>query len=165
MVRAACLVPVAGLLSALAVAGCSVFHGRESATSTGQMTSPTAATTAQAPANAVFFTPGKTELTPDARRQIQRWAQTLRARPNTRFTIIGHGDEHGTRDYAIALGAERAQAVKDYLVSLGVDEGRLATTSYGKESPAVVGPAAEVAAFDSRADIVSESIAAVPQPR
>jgi len=153
---------VVGLLSGLVVAGCSVFHSRDSATSTAQI-SPPATETAQAPANAVFFTPGKTELSSDARRQIKGWAQALRTRPNARFTIIGHGDEHATRDYAIALGAQRAQAVKDYLVSLGVDESRLATTSYGKESPAVVGPAAEAAAFDSRADIISESVAAVPQ--
>jgi len=157
------LVSVAGLLAGLAVAGCSVFSGHDRATSSAQISPSPQPSVAQVPANAVFFTPGKTDLGPAARRQIQGWAQALRAQQGTRFTIVGHGDEHATRDYAIALGAERAQAVKNYLVSLGVDENRLTTTSYGKESPAVVGPPADVAAFDSRADIISESIAAVPR--
>jgi len=162
--RVARLMSVAGLLSGLAVAGCSVFAGHDSAKSSAQISPSPQESVAQAPPNAVFFTPGKTDLSPDARRQIQGWAQTFRERPNSRFTIIGHGDEHATRDYAIALGAQRAQAVKNYLVSLGVDEGRLTTTSYGKESPAVVSSTAETSAFDSRADLISESIAAVPQP-
>ncbi len=156
------LLCVAAVMS-IAVAGCSMFGSREHGTSAAIPAPSPADTAAADTANSVFFTPGKTELSADARRQIEGWAQALRSQPNTRFTIVGHGDEHATRDYAIALGAERAQAVKDYLVSLGVAEQRLVTTSYGKESPAATAPTAEAQALDSRAVIMSESVAAVPQ--
>jgi peptidoglycan-associated lipoprotein len=52
-----------------------------------------------------------------------------------RVTIEGHCDERGTREYNIGLGARRANAVKEYLVSLGVSSGRVDTVSYGKERP------------------------------
>jgi peptidoglycan-associated lipoprotein len=51
------------------------------------------------------------------------------------LTIEGHADERGTREYNIALGARRANAVKDYMISLGVDGSRLETVSWGKERP------------------------------
>ena len=51
------------------------------------------------------------------------------------FTIEGHADERGTREYNLALGGRRANAAKDYLVSLGVAPSRLNTVSYGKERP------------------------------
>ena len=51
------------------------------------------------------------------------------------MTIEGHCDERGTREYNLALGARRANAVKEYLVSLGVSTGRVETISYGKERP------------------------------
>ena len=55
--------------------------------------------------------------------------------PSVRVTIEGHCDERGTREYNLALGARRANAVKEYLVSQGVSAGRLETISYGKERP------------------------------
>ncbi len=55
--------------------------------------------------------------------------------PTVVLTIDGQADERGTREYYLALGARRAQAVKDYLVSLGVTGARLETISYGKERP------------------------------
>ena len=71
-------------------------------------------------------------------RQGHRWA----ARPpgcrnirRVRVTIEGHADERGTREYNLALGARRANAVKEYLVSQGVSAGRVETVSYGKERP------------------------------
>jgi len=60
------------------------------------------------------------------------WLQTYR---NVSLTLEGHCDERGTREYNLALGARRAAAVKDYLVSLGVAAGRLKTVSFGKERP------------------------------
>ena len=54
------------------------------------------------------------------------------------FTIEGHADERGTREYNIALGARRAQAVRDYLTSRGVEANRMRTISYGKERPVAV---------------------------
>ena len=54
------------------------------------------------------------------------------------FTVEGHADERGTREYNIALGARRAQAVRDYLTSRGVESNRMRTISYGKERPVAV---------------------------
>ena len=64
----------------------------------------------------------------------------LPAGPATRytFTIEGHADERGTREYNIALGARRAQTVREYLVSRGIDANRMRTISYGKERPVAV---------------------------
>jgi peptidoglycan-associated lipoprotein len=72
----------------------------------------------------------------DADRAIlQRQAAWLQKYPQVRVTVEGHCDERGTREYNLALGARRANAVKEYLVSLGVSAGRVDTVSYGKERP------------------------------
>lgn len=70
---------------------------------------------------------------------LQGQAQWLLQYPNKRATIEGHCDERGTRDYNLALGERRANAAKNYLVSLGVDANRLSTVSYGKERPVAMG--------------------------
>jgi peptidoglycan-associated lipoprotein len=66
---------------------------------------------------------------------LGRQAQWLAKYPAIRVTLEGHCDERGTREYNLALGARRANAVKEYLVSQGVSTGRLETVSYGKERP------------------------------
>ena len=66
---------------------------------------------------------------------LQRQASWLAKYPSVRVTIEGNCDERGTREYNLALGARRANAVKEYLVSLGVSNGRIETISYGKERP------------------------------
>ncbi|HEY1631487.1 MAG TPA: peptidoglycan-associated lipoprotein Pal [Rhizomicrobium sp.] len=66
---------------------------------------------------------------------LQRQAAWLSKYPAVRVTIEGHCDERGTREYNLALGARRANAVKEYLVSLGVSANRVDTVSYGKERP------------------------------
>ncbi|AZI35776.1 putative peptidoglycan-associated lipoprotein [Caenibius tardaugens NBRC 16725] len=70
---------------------------------------------------------------------LQAQAQWMQQYPNKRATIEGHSDERGTRDYNLALGERRANAAKNYLVSLGVDASRLSTVSYGKERPEALG--------------------------
>ncbi|MFN3820610.1 peptidoglycan-associated lipoprotein Pal [Blastomonas sp.] len=70
---------------------------------------------------------------------LQSQAQWLAQYPNKQAIIEGHADERGTRDYNIALGERRANAAKNYLVSLGVSEQRLRVVSYGKERPAAMG--------------------------
>ena len=70
---------------------------------------------------------------------LQQQAQWLMQYPNKRATIEGHSDERGTRDYNLALGERRANAAKNFLVSLGVDASRLSTVSYGKERPVALG--------------------------
>ena len=66
---------------------------------------------------------------------LGRQAAWLAKYPSVRVTIEGHADERGTREYNLALGARRANAVKEYLVSQGVSAGRVETVSYGKERP------------------------------
>ncbi len=66
---------------------------------------------------------------------LGRQAAWLQRYPAVRVTIEGHADERGTREYNLALGARRANAVKEYLVSQGVSTGRVETVSYGKERP------------------------------
>jgi peptidoglycan-associated lipoprotein len=70
---------------------------------------------------------------------LQAQAQWLMQYPTKRATIEGHCDERGTRDYNLALGERRANAAKNYLVTLGVDAARLSTVSYGKERPVALG--------------------------
>jgi peptidoglycan-associated lipoprotein len=66
---------------------------------------------------------------------LQKQATWLNKYPAVQITVEGHADERGTREYNLALGARRANAVKEYLVSLGVSTSRLQTVSYGKERP------------------------------
>jgi peptidoglycan-associated lipoprotein len=86
----------------------------------------------------VFFETDSTELTPQSVSTLDKQAQWLRTYPQYNFMIEGHADERGTREYNIALGARRAQAVHDYLVSRGVQAYRMRTISYGKERPVAV---------------------------
>ena len=83
----------------------------------------------------VFFDTDKSSLSDEARATLQRQAAWMELYPNLTFTVEGHADERGTREYNLALGGRRANSAKDYLVSLGVDAGRLNTVSYGKERP------------------------------
>ena len=66
---------------------------------------------------------------------LQKQATWLNRYPGVQISIEGNCDERGTREYNLALGARRANAVKEYLVSLGVNAARLQTVSYGKERP------------------------------
>ena len=75
------------------------------------------------------------DLSGDARTTLKTAGDWLRSNPWVRVEIEGHSDERGTSEYNLALGAKRAQAAKDYLVSLGVAVGRLSTVSYGEEIP------------------------------
>jgi|SRR5262245_53962835 len=87
----------------------------------------------------VFFETDSTELTPQSRATLDKQAQWLTNYSQYgQFTIEGHADERGTREYNIALGARRAQAVRDYLVSRGIQAQRMRTISYGKERPVAV---------------------------
>ncbi|WP_197273695.1 peptidoglycan-associated lipoprotein Pal [Porphyrobacter sp. AAP60] len=66
---------------------------------------------------------------------LQAQAQYFARYPQITFTIEGHADERGTREYNLALGEKRANSAKNYLVSLGVDPGRISVVSFGKERP------------------------------
>ena len=86
----------------------------------------------------VFFETDSSELTDQARATLDKQAQWLNNYNRYAFTIEGHADERGTREYNIALGARRAQTVREYLVSRGVAANRMRTISYGKERPVAV---------------------------
>jgi len=86
----------------------------------------------------VFFNSDSSELTPQSISTLDKQAHWLRSYAQYSFIVEGHADERGTREYNIALGARRAQAVHDYLVSRGVQAHRMRTISYGKERPVAV---------------------------
>jgi len=86
----------------------------------------------------VFFESDQSGLTSQAQATLDKQAQWLQNYNRYTFTIEGHADERGTREYNIALGARRAQSVRDYLVSRGIDANRMRTISYGKERPVAV---------------------------
>lgn len=83
----------------------------------------------------VHFDFDKYDVLENDKGTLQRQATWLARYPGVRVTIEGHCDERGTREYNLALGARRANAVKEYLVSLGVSSARVDTISYGKEHP------------------------------
>jgi peptidoglycan-associated lipoprotein len=83
----------------------------------------------------VFFDFDSHAVRSDAQATLQKQAAWLAKYPSVRLVIEGHCDERGTREYNLALGDRRAYAVKEFLVSLGVDGARLSTKSYGKERP------------------------------
>ncbi|MCR9174652.1 MAG: peptidoglycan-associated lipoprotein Pal [Alphaproteobacteria bacterium] len=87
----------------------------------------------------VFFGFDQSTLTTEERTVLERQAFWLRQYQNVAVTIEGHADERGTREYNLALGERRASAARDYLVSLGINPGRISTISYGEERPIAVG--------------------------
>jgi peptidoglycan-associated lipoprotein len=83
----------------------------------------------------VFFDTDSSDLSDQARATLDKQAQWLGNYNRYNFTVEGHADERGTREYNIALGARRAQTVREYLASRGVSAQRMRTISYGKERP------------------------------
>jgi len=144
------------LAAAVLVAGCS--SAPEQSTTTGgsggtPATSSTPATQAQ-PAgprpgsqeelvatvgDRVFFDYDSSSVKPDGRTVLNRQAAWLKQYGSVAITIEGHCDERGTREYNLALGERRANAVKDYLVAQGISPSRVKTISYGKERPVALG--------------------------
>ncbi len=86
----------------------------------------------------VFFDTDQTDLSPTAQATLDKQAAWLNQYNKYSFTIEGHADERGTREYNFALGSRRAQAVHDYLAAKGVSASRMRTISYGKERPVAV---------------------------
>lgn len=86
----------------------------------------------------VFFVVDQSTLTPQAIATLDGQARWLQANPNYLALIEGHADEQGTREYNVALGARRANAVREYLISRGIPADRIRTISYGKERPVAV---------------------------
>lgn len=113
-------------------------------TSTGAMQGPAAGSQADFVAqmmgqDTILFDTDRYNVDSIDAAALSAQAQWLIKYPAKRATLEGHCDERGTRDYNLALGERRANAAKNYLVSLGVDASRLSTVSYGKERPIALG--------------------------
>jgi peptidoglycan-associated lipoprotein len=87
----------------------------------------------------VFFALDSSTLTEESKATLSRQAAWLKDNSKFNLTVEGHCDERGTKEYNIALGDKRAQAVAEYLKSQGLDASRVETISYGKERPAEIG--------------------------
>lgn len=87
----------------------------------------------------VFFDYDQYDLRPEARATLERQAEWMRQYPGVQLVIQGHTDERGTREYNLALGEKRANAVRNYLIALGISPDRIDVVSFGKERPAVLG--------------------------
>jgi len=87
----------------------------------------------------IYFDLDSSEVRPEARPRLDAQAAWLTRYPQVTVRIEGNADERGTREYNIALGARRAEAVRSYLISRGVPAGRIDTISFGKERPIAQG--------------------------
>ena len=102
-------------------------------------TKQTAADKLIAVGDRVLFDYDSASLDSSAKILLDGQSRFLRANTDLNFIVEGHCDERGTREYNLALGEQRATAVRDYLVIQGIDPDRIKVISYGKEKPAVVG--------------------------
>ncbi len=135
IIRAARLVAV--LAAALAISACaSKPEDNAQANAAGVATPGSQQDFVVNVGDRVFFETDSSELSPQSRATLDKQAQWLNTYSQYgQFTVEGHADERGTREYNIALGARRAQTVRDYLISRGVASNRMRTISYGKERP------------------------------
>jgi peptidoglycan-associated lipoprotein len=127
------------LVAALAVSACANKQAEESMASVPGAAAPGSAQDFVVNVgDRVFFETDSSELTATARATLDKQATWLTQYSRYNFTVEGHADERGTREYNIALGARRAQAVREYFTARGVQATRMRTVSYGKERPVAV---------------------------
>ena len=100
---------------------------------------PGAAVPAASPLKDAFFDYDKASVRDDQKAALNEDVSWLKANARVKVTVEGHCDERGTAEYNLGLGERRAKAVKDYLVAAGIAADRVATISYGKERPFVLG--------------------------
>lgn len=103
----------------------------------------------------VYFDTDRYNIDSEDSAKLQTQAQYFSQYPQVTFTIEGHCDERGTREYNLALGERRANAAKNYLVSLGIPASRIRTVSYGKERPVALGSNESAWALNRRAATVT----------
>jgi len=126
------------LIAGLALSACANKPASDSLASAGAATPGSQQDFIVNVGDRVFFETDSTELTTQARSTLDKQAQWLSQYGSYAFTIEGHADERGTREYNIALGARRAQTVRDYLAARGIQPSRMRTVSLGKERPVAV---------------------------
>lgn len=105
----------------------------------------------QAIGDRVYFAVDQSSIDESARVVLRSQADWLAQNSEYNITIEGHADEQGTREYNLALGARRANAAREYLVSMGVSGNRIQTVTYGKERPAEICSAESCYAMNRRA--------------
>jgi peptidoglycan-associated lipoprotein len=128
----------AALIAGLALSACANKAAQESMAAAGVAAPGSQQDFVVNVGDRVFFEVDSSELTMQARATLDKQAQWLQNYGNYSFTVEGHADERGTREYNIALGARRAQSVRDYLASRGISPARMRTVSYGKERPVAI---------------------------
>jgi peptidoglycan-associated lipoprotein len=129
---------VAALIAGLALSACASKQANDSLASAGSAAPGSQQDFVVNVGDRVFFETDSSELTGAAQATLAKQAAWLTRYGNYSFTIEGHADERGTREYNIALGARRAQSVREYLTARGIDANRMRTISYGKERPVAV---------------------------
>ena len=123
------------LLAGIALSACAVQKKVGMMTSDVYTGSDTVEFLATGVRDRVFFATNKSTLTTASRDTLRAQAAWMRKKSKLTFTIEGHADERGTREYNLAIGERRANAVKDYLMTYGISSNRLSVISYGKERP------------------------------
>ena len=102
----------------------------------------------------VRFDFNETSLTDAARGSLAANAECLESQRSTRVQLVGHADERGSTLYNLSLGQRRADSVRQYLVNLGIEEGRLSTLSYGEERPEMQGQTEQAWSLNRRVEFV-----------
>lgn len=151
MFRFAALPTIIAVLAALTLAGCSRSqpnYGINAAQLGGEATSADGESGPISPGSmrefsarvgdTVYFTTDSAILNPEAQQTLIAQSRWLNQYPQYVIVIEGHADERGTREYNIALGAQRASSARHFLTTRGVEPGRIRTVSYGKERPVAV---------------------------
>jgi peptidoglycan-associated lipoprotein len=167
MVRNKTWISIMVLAMVLGAAGCGGKKGPEGATA-GAGTTESPATLPGADTGAlpggsleagvtlptVYFDYNQASVRSDAKAPLKQAAETLKGNSSAQVTIEGHCDERGSSEYNLALGERRAQAVKSYLRTLGIDGKKLSTISYGKERPIDSGHTESAWAKNRRAELI-----------
>ncbi len=148
-------------LGILLLAACSSSQPGEPTLSTddpalGQGTGASYAAGSQAALEAeagdtVYFAFDSSTLRPESQAVVSQQATWLQQNPSVTVTVAGHADERGTREYNLALGDRRANAVRSYLIGLGIEPSRVRTISYGEERPVATGSNEQAWAQNRRA--------------
>ena len=123
----------------VALSGCSTFGADGGLFSGADCESRLARDFVENTTDTVFFAFDSSSLSAEAQAALDTQVAWLKKHDDVNVIVQGHCDDRGTREYNLALGERRANAVKQYLVSQGIDESRISTISYGKERPAVLG--------------------------
>ncbi|NIA70489.1 peptidoglycan-associated lipoprotein Pal [Pelagibius litoralis] len=144
MLLAACSTPSeeASTTSGSGSSGSTTSSSTDAGTSQSGLPGPAAGTQEELTVEVgdrVFFDFDQYNIRADQRGTVEALAAWLDSNPGATLTLEGHADERGTREYNLALGERRANSVRDYLIALGSNPGRLSVVSFGEERPAVLG--------------------------